>query len=753
MDHSTWFHYISSNVAIGNIPTALAGLHVRSNVLFETNGLALSNTNGLVTLLTSNANSLGFSNNTASSLIGFSSSNVGINQTSPTYTLDVNGTGRIANILDVGTDNPTNTTGSIGGMIRLAGTFGDGGYNHCVLATRLYDSTAERSELFIFKGNDLVTSGPDRIRLRGGRIVFDVYPATIDVNASTYTENIKAYIDETGTFASTSLYASNVVIGGSATGSAGVHIRSNILIDNTTTTFFNTTNGRLVMNVGTNSSLALSNTTGTAIIGVNSTSVGINTATPGFTLDVNGDLNFAGNLYKGGSLYISSQWSTNATSIFTTSNLVIGANTTALAGLHIRSNVLVESNMTLSNSQGVLQLLVAPTNTLALSNSTGFTRIGINSSNVGFNMANPAYSIDVTGNARITNYLLTSNIAIGVAAGSAGLHVRSNVLIENNLTLSNATGSTILQTSNNGGLALTSASGTANIAATSTNQLMSYNTIVPSQAQTQDLGATNLTWRTVFASNVTLSNNTSVLQIGTSNNSLTMSNMQGGVTLTISSSNLGINTPTPLAPLHVKGNTRIEGNMLVDQGISFKGLQITKGIGSLRNITNTSMLGFSNDVNGVIMSVQHSSSNFRFVSQNTGEIARLTGTGRLGLGTAAPQYTLDVNGSINTASNIFLNGNPMYNGGTVGSIDASDGSIITNTSNLHVLLTSSTTYNLLSCLGTANNGLIKTMLNTTGNSISMNVSNSNNTSILKSYVIPSQSSQKFLWYSPTWYVY
>src|SRR5210317_1269455 len=65
---------------------------------------------------------------------------------------------------------------------------------------------------------------------------------------------------------------------------------------------------------------------GTANLFVDTTTsrVGINTITPGYDLDVDGDINFTGNFYQGGSPFVSSEWTTGSESLYYRSNVEIG---------------------------------------------------------------------------------------------------------------------------------------------------------------------------------------------------------------------------------------------------------------------------------------------------------------------------------------------------------------------------------------------------------------------------------------------
>jgi len=113
------------------------------------------------------------SNQSNASILIANSSGVGIGTTNPGEKLQVDGNIRVgisttSNYITFrGThyDGPANTGGELT-------------YQHTYIGERIYDysGTGERSELLIFKGNDIAdgVSGPDRIRLFAGEHRFDV---------------------------------------------------------------------------------------------------------------------------------------------------------------------------------------------------------------------------------------------------------------------------------------------------------------------------------------------------------------------------------------------------------------------------------------------------------------------------------------------------------------------------------------------------------------------------------------------------
>jgi hypothetical protein len=107
--------------------------------------------------------------------------------------------------------------------------------------------------------------------------------------------------------------------------------------------------------------------------------VGIGTSTPGYSLDVEGDINFSGNFYQGGEPFVSSEWTTSPESLYYRSNVEIGA-----------SNLFVD---------------------------TVNSRIGVGTST-------PGYTLDVHGNANVGT--LTATTIAGDGSALSGIQ-SSNV--------------------------------------------------------------------------------------------------------------------------------------------------------------------------------------------------------------------------------------------------------------------------------------------------------------------------------------
>ena len=133
--------------------------------------------------------------------------------------------GMTGTTLYVGSDNTNNINGAFGGKIIFGGTPGDAGNDasRAQITKRQYSSSSDRSELFVFNGND---NSNDRIRLRSGKIAFDIYPVGEPNDSQIYNENIICSIDKNGftgpTGSFTNLSASQQILApGGITGATG----------------------------------------------------------------------------------------------------------------------------------------------------------------------------------------------------------------------------------------------------------------------------------------------------------------------------------------------------------------------------------------------------------------------------------------------------------------------------------------------------------------------------------------------------
>jgi len=233
---------------------------------------------------------------TANIYVKTSTSRVGINTDSPAYSLDVQGTSNVGvfTSTDGTITNATASTSKTTGALKVAGGVGVQGDLHA-------DAAYISSNLNV----DGTTLHVDSVSNRVG--VGKTDPGfTLDVNGDI---NFSGGLNQ----------------GGSPFVSSPWTIAAN---DDLSYTSGNVTVGTTLFHVDTQTS-----------------NIGIGKTDPGFTLDVNGDVNFSGSLYEGGSPFVSTPWTIDGNDLeYTSGNIGIGTNAAA-ATLHVGGNIYSTSNI------------------------------------------------------------------------------------------------------------------------------------------------------------------------------------------------------------------------------------------------------------------------------------------------------------------------------------------------------------------------------------------------------------------------
>jgi len=135
-----------------------------------------------------------------------------------------------------------------------------------------------------------------------------------------------------------------------------------------------------------------------------------------------------------------------------------------------------------------------------------------------------------------------------------------------------------------------------------------------------------------------------------------------------SSGNVGIGNAAPTAKLSVSG-----GNIAIDNGSSYILGGATSGNTIIGRIKSTA---------GVYTVDGEGTRNIRLGSETNGEVARIDNTnGRLGIGTTAPDYALDVNGDIRVGTS-FSSQKNIYFGDSNFSIRTENNYTASNLDNL-----------------------------------------------------------------------
>jgi hypothetical protein len=417
--------------------------------------------------------------------------------------------------------------------------------------------------------------------------------------------------------------------------------------------------------------------------------VGINTTQPGFNLDVNGDINFSGALYKNSTLYVSSQWiGTNGTLLTygsTGSGALVGIGTSnpsftldvngtaRISGILTATNITTTNIVSTSSSMGNLNVTnitsvsilastqistgavystnITSTN-LVFTNATTTNMISTNSSVGTLNAGNLT-----TGNINFTGNLFQNGIAyIGsqwTTTASNLSYTSGNVIISGNVSSSGLIGTTASIGS------LSSANITLSGNMTVGGNLLVLGSLTSVNITTVNFVDTNITAGTLNASSATITN-------------LTATNSSLG---TLTSTNI---TTTNITTGTIKSNTGITTSSLAITGTTVNLLfDIGNGDPTIQSIWP----GFQNRS----LSINPAGGTVSINTSNTGS------------------FNLDVNGTLRASSGI-----------TTTSLLAS-----TNVSSANIYSTNVTSTNLVSTnssLGTINStGLTTGNINFTGN--------------------------------------
>ena len=482
------------------------------------------------------------------------------------------------------------------------------------------------------------------------------------------------YANSTNSFASTDItYNTNVLsIGGVSR-----------IVAERATSFVNFSNGGAITSMG-DASIAKK-----LIVGER---VGISTTSPGYTLDVNGDLNFNGALYQNGSVYKSSPWTTtgNDLSYTTGSVLTIGLTT---GNINFTGDIYKNGFLFYSDSAWIT----------GSDGSLSFTSGNLITDR--FNANNAVFTNSSLGSANITTLTTGSLVASNANATTltAGSLVASNV----NVTTLSAGSSNVTT--------LTAGSLVASYANVTT---LSAGSLVASDANVTTLSAGNVSFGTMGSSLITAT----VITAGSI--SLSGDLIVGGTltTVNITTTNLSdvnISTGTLNASSSTISNvlfTNISSSTLILSNA--KATNISTGV-LIADTLNVNFSAISNVTATNISTNTLKTNDINMIGGSITGVGILSGSPDATLGNV---YASNVNASIVVATN--LNATTLT-AGTLVNTTMSSGSLVASNANA-TTLTAGTLVALNANIVTLSAG---TFVNTTMSTGTLVASNANATTL------------------------